>query len=576
MNQLKKILNRIHAQNKSRVDELYLERMSKIDDEVNLTYECLNLRFYFFGTTFREPEKLILNIDIPESDITHDINTDNSVMVEHYLLKYFYQDIKQINDEYYNKNKSSREKPYVESQKVNEIIIKRNGINHDSVNKVFHLRLLFVVSLINNVTVNGKSTFKMIKEILSVISKKIGQLDKEDLRKNLEIFKKQQEIRKYIKEHNYISFIANDSILPRFEDTNLPLKEAIKFKAPKSLEIVIKFNDGSMISGMGIKKGITVITGGGYSGKTTLLDAIEMGVYNHEYGDGREFCITDDTALKICAEDGRYIANTDISPFFKTIPSKLGIHNFSTQDASGSVSQAVNIIEAINCKCKLLLIDEDRSATNFMIRDYNMHLIVQNDPIIPFTSRIKEIYHNYDTSTILVIGGSSVYLNYADCVILLEDYKLKDITNLIKNLDLMKTVDEVYSSNFIFKRKLKFLKKEQFTYFNLVQNDKSKKIIIDEYQADITSISTIISDNQINYLAYLIQLILLRDEFVDKDIIESIMLDNNELFNEKIKEIVTEYNFKCNIWFEDIRKEDIICCINRLRGITFEFLLKTK
>ena len=88
---------------------------------------------------------------------------------------------------------------------------------------------------------------------------------------------------------------------------------------------------------MGIKKGITVITGGGYSGKTTLLEAIEMGVFNHEYGDGREYCITDDSAMKICAEDGRYVTNTDISPFYKYIPSSEGIHNFSTQDASGSI-----------------------------------------------------------------------------------------------------------------------------------------------------------------------------------------------------------------------------------------------
>lgn len=343
------------------------------------------------------------------------------------------------------------------------------------------------------------------------------------------------------------------------------------FYYEKSLPITI--NDCTEIFGMGIKKGITVITGGGYSGKTTLLEAIEMGVYNHEYGDGREYCITDDTAIKICAEDGRYVANTDISSFYKYIPSSEGIYNFSSLDASGSISQAVNIIEAINCESKLILIDEDRSATNFMMRDYNMHLVVKNDPIIPFTNRIKEIYNEYDVSTILVIGSSSVYLNYAECVILLEDYAPKDISNFVKTLALPKTLEEPQKTNFISKRKItNILSKEMFNYFNFIANDKSKKIVIDEYQADITFISTLISDNQINYLAYIIQLILSRSEFCGGDIIDSIMYKNIKMFDESIQQIISQYNFKCDIWFDDIRKQDIICCINRLRGIHFEFI----
>ena len=236
MNLLKKYLAKLHAQNKNRIDEIYLDRLSKIDDYKILEYEFLGLKFWFFGTSHRNPEKLILNIEIPKTFISKNINTDNVVAFEHYILKFLYEDVNKINDEYFNKNKSAREKPYVESQKTNEIIIKRNGINYDFKKKVFHYKLIFVVPLINNVSINGKSTFKAIKEIISLVSKKIESINKDELNKNVDIYLKQQEIRKFIKENDYVTFIANDSILPRREGTNKPLEDATKFISPKSLE----------------------------------------------------------------------------------------------------------------------------------------------------------------------------------------------------------------------------------------------------------------------------------------------------------------------------------------------------
>ena len=98
---------------------------------------------------------------------------------------------------------------------------------------------------------------------------------------------------------------------------------------------------------MGIRKGITLIVGGGYHGKSTLLKALEAGVYNHIAGDGREFVITDDTAFKLRAEDGRSITGVDISPFIKNLPNKKDTVHFSTEDASGSTSQAANLMEAL-------------------------------------------------------------------------------------------------------------------------------------------------------------------------------------------------------------------------------------
>ena len=185
---------------------------------------------------------------------------------------------------------------------------------------------------------------------------------------------------------------------------------------------------------MGIRKGITLIVGGGYHGKSTLLKALELGVYNHIAGDGREYVITDDTAMKIRAEDGRSIKNTDISMFINDLPNGKDTIHFSTEDASGSTSQAANVIEAVEAGSSLLLIDEDTSATNFMIRDELMQRVIHRDmePITPFIERIRELYEEYGISTVIVAGSSGAYFHIADAIIQMDRYMPKDITTYAK------------------------------------------------------------------------------------------------------------------------------------------------
>lgn len=158
---------------------------------------------------------------------------------------------------------------------------------------------------------------------------------------------------------------------------------------------------------------------------TKKVDAIELGIYNHVPGDGRKYVLSDQSALKTNAEDGRPVEDIDLEPFFHRLSGNQDLKHFRTRHASGSVSQGANIVEAIGCGVKLLLIDEDKSATNFMIRDKVMRKIVPNEPIIPFTDRIEELNKNCGMSMILVIGGSAEYLAYADIVILMEDYEPK-------------------------------------------------------------------------------------------------------------------------------------------------------
>ena len=181
---------------------------------------------------------------------------------------------------------------------------------------------------------------------------------------------------------------------------------------------------------MGVPCGVTLIVGGGYHGKSTLLRAIETGIYTHIPGDGREYVVTDTAAIKVRAEDGRSVAGVNISPFINHLPQGKSTEQFSTADASGSTSQATSIVEAVEAGATGLLIDEDTSATNFMIRDRRMQALIAKDrePITPFVDKVRQLYDSYGISTILVMGGSGDYFDVADTVIALDNYQPADVT----------------------------------------------------------------------------------------------------------------------------------------------------
>ena len=247
----------------------------------------------------------------------------------------------------------------------------------------------------------------------------------------------QRVIREELKKRGLIAFVANGSILPRQSgNSDLPMKDAVPFQSPKSMEITIQLRHRGSITGMGIRKGITLIAGGGYHGKSTLLEALEKGVYDHIAGDGREFVITDDTAWKLRAEDGRKIKDVDISLFINHLPNGRNTRRFSTLDASGSTSQAANIIEAIEAKSQVLLIDEDTSATNFMVRDELMQRVIQKDkePITPFLERARDLYEKAGISTILVVGSCGSYFYIADQIFQMDNYCPVDITEKTRKL----------------------------------------------------------------------------------------------------------------------------------------------
>jgi len=263
-------------------------------------------------------------------------------------------------------------------------------------------------------------------------------LNQGELQQQVEAAEDADWLRRELMKRNLVAFVPNGAILPRCSGADdRPLREgAIAFQSPPSLEVEFCCPNQGQIAGMGIPAGITLIVGGGYHGKSTLLRAIEVGVYNHIPGDGREFTVTHPTAVKIRAEDGRSIAGVDISPFINGLPQGRSTDHFSTTNASGSTSQAANIMEALEAGAEVLLIDEDTSATNFTIRDRRMQQLIGKDkePITPFIDKVRQLYEERAVSSILVMGGSGDYFDVADTVIAMDSFQPRDVTENAKQI----------------------------------------------------------------------------------------------------------------------------------------------
>lgn len=292
----------------------------------------------------------------------------------------------------------------------------------------------------NGRTINARELEKILFEYLPKCVEQsfyYKNLNANKVKSAIELAEDQQYIREQLKDRNLVAFVADGAVLPRESGiSSRPMENSVTFTSPDTLRVSMELPHKGTITGMGIPRGITLIVGGGYHGKSTLLNALELGVYNHIAGDGREYVITEDTALKMRSEDGRFIKDVDISMFIDDLPNKKDTHVFSTKDASGSTSQAAGIVEGMEAGSKLFLLDEDTSATNFMVRDAFMQRVVSPDkePITPFLSRARDLYEKAGISTILVAGSSGAFFHIADLVIQMDSYKPVDITAKAKKL----------------------------------------------------------------------------------------------------------------------------------------------
>jgi predicted ABC-class ATPase len=272
----------------------------------------------------------------------------------------------------------------------------------------------------------------LLEELPEVVRRALtpGGVDEDRAVLHVETVEDAQHLRNLLASLNLVAFVADGSVLPRESGaSDRPLKEgAVPFEGPEELRVSVELPNRGEVSGMGMPEGVTLVAGGGFHGKSTLLSALSWGVYDHVPGDGREYVVTGPEAVKIRAEDGRSVAGVDISAMIGELPGGRSTEDFSTPNASGSTSQAANIAEALEIGTSLLLVDEDTSATNFMIRDERMRELVEREPISPFIDLVRPLHRTFGVSTVVVVGGVGDYLDVADRVILMEDYEPSDAT----------------------------------------------------------------------------------------------------------------------------------------------------
>lgn len=328
----------------------------------------------------------------------------------------------------------------------------------------------------------------------------------EELKKAAYLADDQHFIRQELLRLGLAAFVADGAILPRESGISQKKMEgAVPFESPESLAVTLQLPHGGMLRGMGIRRGITVIAGGGFHGKSTLLKALERGVYNHIAGDGREYVITDETAFKLRAEEGRSIHEENISMFINHLPTKADTTDFTTENASGSTSQAANTVEALAAGSTVLLIDEDTSATNFMVRDGRMAQLVsdEKEPITPFIRKIKSLYQDLGVSTILVAGSSGDYLSAADTVLQMDCYRVCDVTEKAHALAQELKEEKADAARWLRKP----VRKKEIEKIRVHGWD---SLSIDKSEIDLRYLEQVADESQTAALGYIIQYILTR------------------------------------------------------------------
>lgn len=383
---------------------------------------------------------------------------------------------------------------------------------------VLHLEVGFPA---NGRTVNSRELQKILFDYLPEAVRRAlyyKAFRPEVLRGVAELAEDQQYIRQYLKEQELLAFVADGAILPRESGVSQkPLQGAIPFHSPESLKVTLELPHAGTLTGMAISKGVIMITGGGYHGKSTLLNALERAVYPHIAGDGREYVALDECAMKIRAEDGRSIQKVDISLFIRNLPNGKDTVCFSTENASGSTSQAANVMEAIESGSSVLLVDEDTSATNFMIRDELMQRVVHRDkePIVPFIDRVRELYEQFGISTILVAGSSGAYFEKSDVVLQMDQYRPVDITEFAKAE--AKAFDAAWDSKEkrdslpvtqlpVFERKLQPVCSLQNNPRLKIKTSGRDTILLDHETIDMRYVEQLVDEEQLNALGYLLKI----------------------------------------------------------------------
>ncbi|KAK9828923.1 hypothetical protein WJX72_002803 [[Myrmecia] bisecta] len=379
-----------------------------------------------------------------------------------------------------------------------------------------------------------------------------------------------------------VAFVGNGAILPRASgasDGPMPASEAIPFESPESLAVEVRLPNRGLVRGLGIKAGVSLIVGGGFHGKTTLLKAIEAGVYNKVPGDGRELVATDPTAVKVRAEDGRRVEAVNISPFISNLPYGRPTTEFRSDDASGSTSQAANIQEALEVGSTTLLVDEDTCATNFMIRDARMQALVAKDkePITPFISKIRALAGR-GVSCILVIGGSGDYFEVADTVVCMEAYKARDVTkeahDIVKRFGAVPAAASSAEYGPVTQR-MPLRLTGQDSGRGLKVSTRSKALIsFGEEDIDLTAVEQLVEKSQTRAVADALQLIQARlgTQWRGKALSTIVAALDAEIDSQGLDALAPRMKFGN---FARPRRFEIAAAVNRLRSLQMQQLTRS-
>lgn len=549
--------------------------LEKIDGRGYKTYKTLEGQYSF--------EDYILSIDHVQGDpfaspsrIRVIVNSNNNfpknlfdekykkITICDFLTRLFSKNIYKYGEKVFGSGKSG----LIEISKCSQQVIERTSIiiNNEKIEARF-----YVGFPARGRSVLSKELEKILFNIIPNIVKNTliyNNINIKALNDKLKLLEDQEFIRKQLKDKKLIAFIANNSILPRESGiSQKPLKDGKKFISPKELEVEFNTPNRGLIKGMGIPEGITLIVGGGYHGKSTLLKALELGVYNHIEGDGREFVITDNTALKVRAEDGRAITKTDISLFINNLPNGKDTKKFYTENASGSTSQAANIIEGIESGTKLFLIDEDTSATNFMIRDSVMQQLVSKDkePITPFIDVARSLYKQKGISTILVAGSSGDFFDIADLVIQMDNYEPYEVTKKAKALSRgITNVNENLKVDIDFNRVILKGPIESSPKGVKVKTLGKDGISINKENIDLRAVEQIVDNEQLNTIGAIMKYA--ENKLMGKNLTLAQIADN---ITEELKNnLIGIENIKGGYGsFAIVRKQEIMCAYNRYRKI---------
>ena len=548
----------------------------KIDGKGYKAYKALEGRYDFKkyvlsidhvqGDPFASPSRVRVIIDNKVAQIPEELfdNKNKEIAVCDFLTRLFSKNIKNQSEKIFGSGKSG----LIEISRCPQEILERTAIIR---NKNFFEARFYVGFPARGRSVLARELEKIIFNIIpnivesTFIYKNINKLA---LINRVKLMEDQCFIRENLKEKGLVAFVANGSILPRESGISArPLRDGKKFVSPQALEVEFDTPNRGKIKGMGIPKGITLIVGGGYHGKSTLLKALELGIYNHIEGDGREFVITDESALKVRAEDGRAITSTDISLFINNLPNGKDTVKFNTENASGSTSQAANIIEAIEGKAKVLLIDEDTSATNFMIRDDIMQQLVvkEKEPITPFIDVAKSLYKRLGISTILVAGSCGDFFDIADLVIQMDCYEPYEVTTKAKELSRGKiSLRDDLDIHIDFGRVLVKGSISEGPKGIKIKNLGKDGLSINKENIDLKSVEQIVDSEQINTIGMTIKFI--EDKYSGKDLTVEKIVD--EIEKNLTKNLIGIDNTKGgNGSLAMPRKQEILCAINRLRTL---------